>query len=166
MRATTSSETETAFAVRRYKPSDAERVWDIHERAIRASPLEFVSNPSFERDLRDIEGHYLETGGQFLIGCLDGEAIATGGVKPVGERTVELQRLRVLPECQQNGYGTELLDRLETFAETQGFERIRLHTDDVLVVAQRIYESHGYERTHREPHPTIDGEVIFYEKEI
>ncbi|WP_197075815.1 GNAT family N-acetyltransferase [Halostagnicola sp. A56] len=116
--------------------------------------------------MRNVGNFYLETGGQFLVGCLDGETIATGGVKPLDEQTVELQRLRVLPEYQQNGYGTELLDRLETFAEKQSFERIRLHTDDVLVVAQRIYERRGYERTHREPHPTIDGEVIFYEKEI
>lgn len=154
------------FTIRQYTAADAKQVWDIHKRTIQDSPLEFVSNPTFDEDLRNIEEHYFETGGEFLIGCFDGQAIATGGVKPVDKEIIELQRLRVLPAFQQNGYGTSLLDRLETFAATQGFERIQLHTDDVLTVAQQIYENRGYEETHREPHPTIDGEVIFYEKEI
>lgn len=155
-----------AFTIRQYESSDAERVWDVHKRSIQASPLEFVSNPRFDKDLRNVEEHYLDTDGEFLVGCLDGRVIATGGVEPIPGGTIELQRLRVLPEHQQNGYGTSLLDRLEEFAREQGFEHIQLHTDDVLTVAQRIYENRGYEVTKREPHPTIDGQVIYYRKMI
>lgn len=155
-----------AFEIRQYEPSDANRVWQIHKRAIQASPLEFVSNPEFDKDLRNIEKYYLNTGGEFLVGCLDGRVIATGGVEPNDREVVELQRLRVLPDHQQNGYGTSLLHRLEEFARAQGFKRIQLHTDDVLTVAQRIYENHGYKETGREPHPTIDGQVIYYHKSI
>lgn len=165
MSSTTGRENQAeAFTVRRYEPSDAERVWEIHERAIRASPLEFVSNPRFDEDLRNVTEHYLDAGGEFLVGCLDGRVIATGGVEPIDGGAVELQRLRVLPDHQQNGYGTTLLRRLEEFARAQGFERVQLHTDDVLTVAQRLYENHGYEETGREPHPTIDGQVIYYRK--
>ncbi|RJT07420.1 GNAT family N-acetyltransferase [Halococcus sp. IIIV-5B] len=167
MSSTTGRENQTeAFTIRRYDPSDANRVWDIHKRAIQASPLEFVSNPQFDEDLRNVTEFYLDTGGEFLVGCLDGRVIATGGIEPIDSRAVELQRLRVLPEHQQNGYGTSLLHRLEQSASAQGFERIQLHTDDVLTVAQQIYESRGYEETKREPHPTIDGQVIYYRKSI
>ncbi|WP_167879991.1 GNAT family N-acetyltransferase [Halorhabdus rudnickae] len=154
------------LTVRRFKPTDADRVWEVHKTAIEDSPLPFVSKPSFDADLRNIPEHYFEAGGTFLVGCLDGTVIATGGMAPTQEHAIELRRLRVMPKHQQKGYGTALLEKLEGFARRQAFDRITLHTDDVLTVAQSLYEDNGYEETHREPHPILDGEVIFYEKPL
>mgnify|MGYP000291896783 CR=1 FL=1 len=154
------------LTIRRFQPDDADRVWHVHKRTIQSSPLPFVSKPSFDEDLRNVPEHYFETGGTFLVGCLDDTVIATGGMRPEDEAAIELRRLRVLPDHQQQGYGTALLEELEGFARREAFDRISLHTDDVLTVAQSLYEAHGYQETHREPHPVLDGDVIFYEKPL
>ncbi|QGN05955.1 GNAT family N-acetyltransferase [Halorhabdus sp. CBA1104] len=156
----------TPLTVRCFRSADADRVWHVHKRTIQSSPLPFVSKPSFDEDLRNVPEHYFETGGTFLVGCLDDTVIATGGMRPEDENAIELRRLRVMPDHQQQGYGTALLEELEAFARREAFDRITLHTDDVLTVAQSLYEAHGYEETHREPHPVLDGEVIFYEKPL
>lgn len=160
------SDDPPSLSIREYEPSDADRVWEVHRRTIEDSPLPFVTNEEFDADLKNVEEHYAETGGRFLVGSVDDTLVATGGLKPLSEESIELRRLRVLPAHQRNGYGTALLHRLEEFAREQAFDRIELHTDDVLTTARRMYETRNYEETHRQPHPLIDGEIVFYEKDL
>lgn len=57
-----------ALTLRRYEPADADRVWAVHERALRASPLPFVEDAPADEDLTEITDRYLEAGGEFLVG--------------------------------------------------------------------------------------------------
>jgi GNAT superfamily N-acetyltransferase len=96
--------------IRRYEPRDKNAVWRVHERAFWATLPRFF--PAVGRDLRDVPGAYLD-GGEFLVGEVADEIVAIGGFRPVNERTVELKRLRVRPDCWRRGYGRTLVAVLE-----------------------------------------------------
>lgn len=137
-----------AFTIRRYKPADADDVWTVHERALRASPLEFREDAP-DTDLREIADRCLDAGGEFLVGERDGELVATGGFQPGEDDAAELRRMRVHPDHQRRGYGRRLLEALEARARAHGFERIVLDTNEHLRAARALYEAHGYNETRR-----------------
>jgi ribosomal protein S18 acetylase RimI-like enzyme len=177
------------LTIRRYEPADAEVVWEIHERALRASPITFVENVPGDDDLRAISDEYLDAGGEFLVGVTDGEVVAIGGYQPTedggadGEATAvdtddgaddeaenkeaaEIRRMRVHPDHQRRGYGEELLTRLETLADERGFDRIVLETNENLRAARTLYETHGYEQYEAESHPVTGEDIVRYRKEL
>lgn len=131
-----------ALRLRRYDPRDADAVWTLHEWAMREAGVDPSDIPGTE-DLRDVSGSYLDTGGEFLVGVVDGDAsderppatvdervVAMGGLLPnearhADERSVpgaaELHRMRVAPTHQRRGYGRRLLVALEA----RGRARVR-----------------------------------------
>lgn len=154
-----------AFEIRRFEPSDAERVWDVHEAAFRAAPIEFIEDASADEDLRRVSSQYLDGPGEFLVGVLS-EIVAVGGYKPVDGRTVEIKRMRVHPDHQREGYGRKILDDLETRATEQGYEVATLATHVALDAAIEFYEASGYVETRRAPHPVAGDTFVYYEKAL
>lgn len=156
----------STLEIRRYDPEDAKRVWEIHERALRASPVEFVEDAAADDDLDRISEEYLDTGGEFLVGLIDDEIVAVGGFKRHDENTAELRRMRVHPDHQRQGYGERLLNELEARLRERGFDRVSLETNSRLLAAQRLYETHGLEEIHRETDSELGEEFITYQKQI
>lgn len=154
------------LTVRQYRPADAERVWDVHELALRASPLEFVEDAPADEDLTEISERYLDPGGEFLVGLTGDEIVAIGGFQPREDDTAEIRRIRVHPEYQRRGYGEQLVVELEERARESGFDRIVLDTNGRLTAAQKLYEKRGYEETRRETHPELGDEFVYYQKEL
>ena len=156
-----------SFSVREYDPSDAEAVWDVHERAFRASPVAFVEDAPADEDLRAVAEHYLNPdGAAFLVGTVDGDVVATGGYRRADDGAVEIRRMRVDPDHQGNGYARRLLDRLEARAAAEGFERAVLETHEDLTAARALYESAGYAQTGRRSHPVGDATLYRYAKPL
>ncbi len=152
--------------VRRYEGGDAGAVWRVHERPLRASPLPFVPDAPADEDLRNVRERYLDGGGDFLVGTVDGAVVATGGFLPRDDATVELRRIRVDPDRQRRGHGRRLLDALERRARGRGFGAAVLETRACLTAARRLYESAGYEETGREDHPPTGGTVLCYRRSL
>jgi GNAT superfamily N-acetyltransferase len=154
--------------LRRYDEQDAAAVWRLHELAMEPTATDPDDIPGTE-DLRDVEGAYLETGGEFLVGVLpgadagtgtdtptvgDGLLVAMGGVLPnqaghEDERSVagaaELHRMRVAPAYQREGYGRELLHALEKWAREAGFDPLLATTARTQPAAVEFYRQEGYE---------------------
>lgn len=82
--------------------------------------------------------------GVFLVAYDDGEAVACGGVRPLGEGAAELKRMFVTPDARGRGFGARLLERLEREARALGYERLRLDTAAPLAEAQSLYRARGY----------------------
>lgn len=164
----------TNLDLRRYEPADRERVLELHEEALRATGEYIEDVPAeVEADLRDIEGAYLQPGGEFLVGEMAGAIVAMGGFRPVegswlreidDDRTAELKRLRVDPVHQRRGYGERVLQALEERAREQGFERMALDTAPELTAARRLYEKHSYEQTGRREFRDGVLAVVLYQK--
>lgn len=173
------------FGIRRYQPSDAERVWELHETAMRDAgayldPDDLPGDRTLDADLRAVEQTYLDGSGEFLVGERDGRVVAMGGFRrvdadvesesvggPWGEtagRTLEITRMRVAPGHQGNGYGRRILEELESRAREHGAETLVLDTLSRLSAARRLYEQHGYRQTHTETRG--EWERLFYRKSL
>lgn len=154
------------LTLRRYVPADADRVWTVHERAMRAAPIEFVEDAPADRPLTRISGHYLDAGGEFLVGTVDDTTVAIGGFQRDEGSACQLRHLRVDPCYQRQGYGAKLLEELETRAVAAGISEAMLWTNERLVAARRLYEGHGYEETGRETHGESGHVFVRYRKPL
>ena len=154
------------LTIRRYRDADAERVWEIHEAALRASPIAFVEDAPADEDITEITAAYLDPGGEFLVGVTEGALVAMGGFQPRADDVAKIRRMRVHPEYQRRGYGKRMLRALEGRAEDRGFERVVLDTNEQLSAARKLYENAGYEETRREPHPATGDAFVYYEKPL
>ncbi|MFF4266167.1 GNAT family N-acetyltransferase [Streptomyces virginiae] len=82
--------------------------------------------------------------GQFVVGRLDGEPLACGGIRLLDPLTAELTKVYVDRRARGTGGGAALLQALETQARALGAERVRLDTRSDLVEARTLYARHGY----------------------
>jgi GNAT superfamily N-acetyltransferase len=87
--------------------------------------------------------------GVFMVGYLDGVAVATGGLRRHVDVTdaveVEVKRMYVVPEARGRGLSRAMLAALEQRAKDLGATRVVLETGRRQPEAIRLYETSGYE---------------------
>ncbi|WP_254530694.1 GNAT family N-acetyltransferase [Natrinema gelatinilyticum] len=167
------------LAIRRYRPADGSRVRELHETAMRdvGAYVEGVS----DEDLQRVTESFLEAGGEFLVGEVEGRIVAMGVFRPIDESayittyvptladaTVEVTRMRVAPDAQRRSYGRQIYRELERRARSRGFVQAVLDTRPKQTAARGLYEAEGFEAVSRERFETFDDpfELIFYRKSI
>lgn len=153
------------FTIRPYRPSDEQRVWVVHERAFRESPMEFVEDAPGD-DIIDVAEQCLDGDGRFFVGIVGGDIVATGGYQQRASDTAEIRRMRVHPAHQGQGFGEQLLEEIERRVYEAGNRSIVLHTNERLRAARTMYRKHGYEETHRETLAGLGDELIYYRKQL
>lgn len=139
----------------------------MHERADRVElrevasddPLAFTATDAYVAELRarfpggfDPGATGAEPGSTWVVGLIDGEPVAYGGIRPlasVGDGVVEVKRMWVDPGWRGAGLGSRMLRHLESLAAEGGAARIVLDTNATLVEAIAMYERHGYRQTER-----------------
>jgi GNAT superfamily N-acetyltransferase len=152
---------------RSYEPDDALAVKDLNVAALRSIYPSYRNGP-WNSDLDEIEELYLD-GGDFLVGLRDSTLVAMGALRRVSDRVVEIKRVGVDPRYQGRGIGRALLEALEGRAAELGFDSIVLDTTEMQVVAQQLYNNHGYIEIDRKPvvySPDVAMETIFYTKPL
>ena len=150
---------------RSFRAEDAPAVKDLNVAALR-SIYPLYKNGPWNVDLDAIEDRYLD-GGDFLVGLEGSQIVAIGALRRVSAEVAEIKRVGVDPERQGRGIGTALLLALERRASDLGFSRIILDTTEKQLVAQGMYERHGYVEIDRKPvaySPRVTMETSFYEK--
>lgn len=109
-----------------------------------------VTNQQLE--LREADGGVdgqvfpMHDGAQYLVGVLDGRAVACGAVQPIDAETAEIKRMYVRPAYRGRGLARQMLAALEELARVTGCPVLRLETATYLPVALRFYASAGYGR--------------------
>ena len=107
-------------------------------------------------DLDAVTETYLDSGGEFLVGTVEGDIVAMGAFRPADggiagffdslrEPTAEIKRMRVDSALQRRGYGSELYAELEARARDRGFAELILDTGVEQDGARRFYERRGFE---------------------
>jgi len=151
------------LTIRQYQYTDRAEVRTLHDVALESVGAHMGRGP-WDADLDRIEKEYLEDGGEFLVGHLDGKIIAMGALKRTDSKWVEIKRMRVHPDFHRRGFGQMILRALEDRAEELGYSHLHLDTTVQQIAAQGLYDENGYKRTGRK---NIGGfSVIVYEKEI
>lgn len=83
--------------------------------------------------------------GRFVIGYLEGEPVASGGLRRHVDGEVEIKRMYVAPHVRGRGLSRLLLQALEERARAMGASRIVLETGERQPEAIRLYQTSGYE---------------------
>jgi GNAT superfamily N-acetyltransferase len=147
--------------IRRYEPGDKRAVRRLHDDALNEVGAHLGTGP-WDEDLDEIEGVYLESGGEFLVGVLEGEVVAMGAIKRVSPDVAEVRRMRVRPGLQGRGYGQAMLDALHRRAAGLGYTALLLDTTVQRGVARRLYLKNGYREVGRGSIGPF--ECVFYER--
>ena len=95
-------------------------------------------------DLEDIQAHYIENGGLFLVALNDEQVIGSGALRKLDEDTAELKRMWLLETYHGQGIGYRLITHLFDFAQDQGYIRIRLQTNPKQIRALNFYRKIGF----------------------
>ena len=148
--------------IRRYEPGDKRAVRRLHDDALNEVGAHLGTGP-WDEDLDDIEGVYLGSGGEFLVGILEGDVVAMGAIKRDSPDVAEVRRMRVRPGLQGRGYGQAMLDALHCRAAGLGYSTLHLDTTVQQRVARRLYLKNGYREAGRGSVGPF--ECIFYERD-
>lgn len=87
--------------------------------------------------------------GAFLVGCVDGEAVACGAAKLTAPFVASLKRMWVADTVRGLGIGRRMLDALEVEARQLGVTTLRLETNRTLEQAIQLYRSAGFREVDR-----------------
>ena len=96
----------------------------------------------FNTDLFDIAAHHHA----FLVGELERQIVATGGLKLEDASTVAVSRMSVAGQARGQGIGRLMLEALLTLARDEGFTRAVLLTGADWITATSLYERAGFRR--------------------
>ncbi|MEU9831030.1 GNAT family N-acetyltransferase [Streptosporangium sp. NPDC048047] len=151
--------------VRRYRWSDLESVWALHQICLAQVGLAPGDGVYYEDDFPRIHEIYLADRGEFLVGEVDGgRVVAMGGLRRIDDRTAEMCRIRVHPEFQRRGFGAGIVAELEARAIVLGYTRLRGDTTLNQPAAIELYRKYGWREISREER---GGCVVIYgEKEL
>lgn len=95
-------------------------------------------------DLDDVQAHYFNNGGMFLVVHNGEQVIGSGAVRKLDEETAELKRMWLLEAWHGQGIGYRLISQLLHFAKEKGYARIRLQTSPEQIRALAFYSKVGF----------------------
>lgn len=98
----------------------------------------------FDEELAALPGCYAEPQGCILIAEANGAAVATVGLRPLGNGICEMKRLYVQPASRGQGLGTRLAQAILDEAERRGYNAMRLDTHESMQAAIALYQSLGF----------------------
>lgn len=150
--------------LRRYQEGDAAAVWRLHVDGLHQMGVDAGDGP-WDDDLRSVAETYLAGGGEFLVGAIAGEVVATGALRRISAVVAEVKRMRVDARFQRRGYGRAVLHALEDRARELGYRTLRLDTTVKQLPSRLLYRSEGFSEVER----TLDhpGETtIVFEKPL
>ncbi|MFI6512096.1 GNAT family N-acetyltransferase [Streptosporangium sp. NPDC050855] len=151
--------------LRRYRWSDLETVWALHQICLAQVGLAPGDGVYYEDDFPRIGEVYLADRGEFLVGEMPGGRIVTmGGLRRVDDRSAEMCRLRVHPEFQRRGFGAQMALALEARAVELGYARLCGDTTLNQPAAMELYRRFGWREIRREERGGCT--VIYGEKDL
>ncbi len=151
----------SVLEVRRFQDGDAGAVWELHRSA---DDDGHRGNGPWDEDLRSIRSFYIEDGGEFFVGVLEGRLVAMGALRHVTGSVAELKRLGVHPAFRRRGFGRMLLEGLEDRARELGYRKLRLDAPVRQTAAHDLFVAAGYRQVGRGQLAGV--EVIYFEKRI
>jgi GNAT superfamily N-acetyltransferase len=104
--------------------------------------------------------------GTFLVGYVDGAAVACGGVCRYDERTAEVRRMYVASGARGRGLARRMLAALEQEARGLGCTAVRLETGEQQPEAIGLYSATGYGRIPRYGPYVDDERSVCFEKRL
>ncbi len=145
-----------------YSDEPPEILKQINQACLQPLGLENLFSVS---DLDDVPAFYAEKGGIFFTIKHHQEIIGFGAIDNLYEGIIgSLTRLRVLPEHQGKGIGSQLIGELISQARLAGYQRLFLDTSTLQNTAS-LYQKFGFTEFFRRTGPAGVTDV-FYEMKL
>jgi putative acetyltransferase len=134
------------FLIRDWQKSDRHLAAELIRRVLVEYGLPWQPELA-DRDVIEVETHYLNRGGEFWVVELDGQIVGTAAYYPVenDNQGVEVRKMYLLAEVRGQGLGKYLLAQLEKAIANRGFTTIYIETASVLKEAVILYETNNYQ---------------------
>jgi len=153
--------------IRTFEPDDAGAAWDLHiEGILDVAGVHYERDNVWDKDVRDIPGHYLQPGHHFWVVEDGGRIIAMNAIRRHDDTTAEIKRMRVTKDRRRRGIARLLLEIAEDFCRAAGYTRIVLDTTDRQEAAKVMYANHGYTETSSRWIEPFSTTLRFYEKHL
>jgi GNAT superfamily N-acetyltransferase len=156
--------TFSILRIRRYATADSATVFALHQECLAQVGLRPGDGVYYDDDFAHVEEVYLRAGGEFLVGEVDGEIAAIGGLRRVNDVVAEMVRLRVRPDRQGQGYGAAIVAVLEERAAELGYRVLHADTTVKQPVAMELYRSSGWREINRKV--TGATVTVYFEKRL
>lgn len=104
--------------------------------------------------------------GLLLIATVDGEPVAMGGFRDLGEGIAEIKRMYVPERHRRRGYSRRMLLAIEDAARDAGFQTVWLSTGIEQPEAMALYETCGYSTIPGFGHYKDYDDSLFYGKKL
>jgi GNAT superfamily N-acetyltransferase len=156
------------FHVRLFQEKDQEAALSLQDEFIEEFFPEFVGDPRLDewnKDVNDIKSSYTDGSGVFWVVENGVEVVGMGGIK-INEEGPVISRVRVRKIERGKGIGTLLLNHMQRYCISEGYEKVLVDTENHMTSAVRFYERNNFHRI-RETTEEIDGKIYttyFYEK--
>ncbi|HDP80695.1 MAG TPA: GNAT family N-acetyltransferase [Spirochaetes bacterium] len=165
------------ISIRRYRPSDQDAVMQLHTEGVEDIEAEFSAadngrnivadgeGASFsDDDLDHIATFYINAGGDFMVGELNGRVVAMGGLQKQSRTGALIRRMRTRREVRGQGYGALLLSSLERRAVQLGYTELFVDPLSTNTGARSFYENAGFQEMEQRMLGHYD--IIIYRKQL
>ena len=92
--------------IKTFLTSQTKEVKELVLGVLNEQGFEYDSNKDF--DLDEIDRYYLQSGGVFYAGLVDGAIIGTSAVRRIDDERCEIKRIYVRKEFRGRGFGKDL----------------------------------------------------------
>jgi GNAT superfamily N-acetyltransferase len=113
---------------------------------------------SYNSDLNDIMGNYMDKGNSFMIGVIQGNVICTGALTNESKQIGRIERMSVKREFRGKGYAKLMLSTLEKEAKKRGYQKLIIETNRDWESAIELYKRNGFIISH------FDSENAYFYK--
>lgn len=126
---------------------------------------EYFDEKAFLEELALLPGKYAMPEGQLLLAHYQAQPAGCVGLRRLDDQSCEMKRLFVPTQFHGQGIGRTLTETLIENARTLGYQSMRLDTGIHQTVAQKLYQSLGFQ--HIEPYydvpETLEKGLVFME---
>ena len=105
---------------------------------------EYLKLQDYDSELENLDIKYGLPKGRLYLATVEGEVAGCIALKYIDEKTCELKRLYVKPECRGNKIADALVDQIIDDAKKIGYKKIQLDTLPFLKSAIHLYERYGF----------------------